>query len=140
MRPSLVLPFAAGGLLACVLVFVAVVHGPVTVSDLPDVLAFTGPVGLLVLAGWLSRGDRTPGRHATTAAAVLVLVLLTLLVWCQAVRTPVVVMPPLPGWVNKVMERFPILTLPAVLTALVPAVVGWWQRRRDRLADPVADA
>ena len=100
------------------------------------------PCLLLLLAAHLSRQNDTPIRHGVTTAAVLVLLAnLYLLEEFVRYRLFFTGIRPGPFRFGPVgADALAVAQYPTTLTALVPAAVGWWQRRQDRLADPDADA
>ena len=134
MRINWLLPCVLAGLTGGLLALVTVVNPRVwaSTSQMLTVAKLVVPVCWLLVARWLSRHDDTAGRHAVTTAALVVLVAtigpFTAVHWWW------------PGLAEELVTYSPLATGPAVFTALVPAAVGWWQRRQDRLADPDADA
>ena len=134
MRLNVLLPTAVAALAAAAMV-IAVLTEPPTVAQLPLYLPLLLPVFWLAVAGWLSRHDDTPARHATTCAAMFVLInVLSCLANITAYRF-IGRYFQYPGWMHEWFVHPYHLTGPAVVTAVVPAAVGWWQRRREHLAD-----
>ena len=99
-----------------------------------DAVMLVGPAMWLVVAAMLSCGDRTPTRLTVTVAAGLTAVLQAeeLAFWLDD------------DWMlsaahnaTRGMKHAPALL---AVAAVVPAAVGWWQRRHERLAADPDDA
>ena len=134
MPVNWLLPCVLAGLIGGLLATMTVVNPGVwaSQSQILEAAKLVVPACWLLVAGWLSRHDRTAGRHAVTTASMVVL--------AAALGPFTVVHWWWPAWAEGLWTYSPLATGPAVLTALVLAAVGWWQRRQDRLADPDADA
>lgn len=129
MPVNWLLPCVLAGLTGGLLVLVTAVNPRVWLSTSHTLAAakLVVPVFWLVVAGWLSRHDGTTGRHAVTTAALVLLVAafgpFTVVHWWW------------PDRAEELVTYSPLATGPAVLTALVPAAIGWWQRRQDPSAE-----
>jgi putative intracellular protease/amidase len=113
--------------------------GPAAVGPWP-LFVVTAPSSWLLVAGWLARHDTTAGRHAVSFAGLTVLLVqganLAVLLTTRGGQP----LSPWLDWARPLTVASHWVSGPAVFTALAPAAVGWWQRRRERLAADDPDA
>jgi hypothetical protein len=92
------------------------------------------PAVWLLAAAWLARAEDSVASYAVSTACFVSAAMNGLWLWVVlADRNGS--LNGLPPFLIVAHNNMTYSQLPVVLTAIVPAAVGWWQRRRERLAD-----